>query len=157
MQRLVTVELRLLPQRVLGTVAVLLGEDLIGDVEDDAVEPQPLALVTEDRAATLRDPAHLAVGVQNPVLEGVRRPDLEGAVDLLGHVGPVVWMDDGAVGADGVVHEVRGGEAADELDVVADEADRPVVAAGAAIHRARNVGDDGPELLLDDLRTGARA
>ena len=38
-QRLVAVELSLLAQRGLGAVAVLLGQHLLGDVEQNAVQP----------------------------------------------------------------------------------------------------------------------
>ena len=93
-QRLVAVELGLPAQRGLGAVAVLLGQHLVGDVEQDAVEPQPLAGLAQDRAAPLGDPAQTAVGVEHAVLDGIGCPDLERPVDLLGHVRAIVGVDD---------------------------------------------------------------
>ena len=80
------VQLRLSPELFLGAVAILLGQHLLGDIKDHAIKPQALASFTEDRPPTLGNPALTAIGVDDPILERIRRAPLERLINLVNDV-----------------------------------------------------------------------
>ena len=132
----------------LDDLARLLRRLLPRDVQDHAdCLPSP-AVRAENRPAVLGDPTCLPAHVDQPVLERVRRASLEGIAHLLDHIGEVVGMNDRVVTAHAVADEVARRVTDEILDLVAQELDRPCLVAGAAIHDARDVGDNRADVLL---------
>ena len=145
---------------VLGLIAQLPLDDLARflrgllprDVEDHTDGPLPTAIETKNWAAMLGNPPRLPAHVDQPVLERVRNPSLDGIGHLRPHVRDVLRMDHRVIGANAVADEVARRVADKVLDLVAHVLDGPCRVAGAAVHDARDVGDNRAEVLLGATR-----
>ena len=150
---------QLLHARALDLVAaqrLLVGAPL-GDVEDRAVHPL-LAAGALHAVAAIEDPAQLAVGALDAVLEVERLPVVDRVLGLLEHRVAVLGADDAhdrapRVGAEEVARRV----ARDPLDLVADELERVVGVPRRAVDRAGHVGHERAQQRLAGVAVGEGA
>ena len=145
--------------RALDLVAaqrLLVGAPL-GDVEDRAVHPL-LAARALHAVPAIEDPAQLAVGALDAVLEVERLPVVDGVLRLLEHRLAILGADDAhdrapRVGAEEVARRV----ARDPLDLVADELERVVGVPRGAVDRAGHVGHERAQQRLAGVAIGEGA
>ena len=115
----------------------LLGPAALRHVEERAVDPRA-ARAAHDMAA-VEDPAHLAVGADDPVLEGEGAGVLRGLLDDVLDALEVVRVHDAQQRAPRAGEERRRRMAGDPLDLVADELDDVPGVPGGPVDGARHV------------------
>ena len=113
---------------------LLLEQLPLRHVEDRPVQPEHLALGTEDALALLVDPPDPTVGADDPVLQDVGLPARHRFPDDLFDGLPVVGMDDRRERPHMAPDEVRRRIPRDRFDVVADELHVPVGVEVAPVH-----------------------
>src|SRR5690606_8321106 len=127
---------------------LLLGELLLRDVEDRAVEPTELPRLLVETSAAIEKPAEGSVRVDDPILELVRGAGPDRGGDLLLDACSVVGVDGRQERAARRTHEVLGRVARDVADRLAATADAPRLREGSPIAGPRDVVGERAALLL---------